>query len=444
MGKKQSASRGGFASTAWRLVYQGLASAVFVIALVVYPLLRLFKPATAAWIIQRLLPQPLSFQPVLWLHAVSLGEAKLALSLLQRLPEAAREQVLLTATTQTGYDFFAARAAPHQLRYLPWDLAWCYRRLFSGWTRPDVVLVETEIWPNLFFSTRKADARLFIVNGRLGPKTLRYRHNALLRRVMTHCTGVAARGKLDVARFAAFGLPAARMCVTGNMKFDLKAPPLAKAGVLHQWLQQPGPLFVFASISTDEAAMLAPAVSFLLHRFPEARVLWAPRHLEDLPQHLTALAADAPRPRGSLTEQTVAEPRLLVLDTFGELASCYRFATLSLIGGSFNRRGGQNFLESLQAGTPALMGPSTENFRHEVAEALAVHAIQIIPRADLVGETLAGLVRDPARLQAMATQGMDFLAKHQGAVDRTLAFLEASLRERPAAILFKDEGTPAP
>lgn len=422
MSKNQASAPRGIAYFLWWLVYQALVSLVFAVTVPILPLLRRLRPETAAWLRARLLPAPLAFQPALWLHAVSLGEAKLVVALLKDLPAAARERCLVTATTRAGFEYFANHLTPQQLYFLPWDLAWCYRRLLGGTRRPDLVLVETEVWPNLFLSTKQAGARLMIVNGRLGPKTMRYRRNPLLRHVFAQLDAVAARGNLDVERFTAFGVAADRIVVTGNMKFDLKAGALPEQGVFRRWLQGDGPLFVFASISTDEVPLLAPQATALLAAFPAARLLWAPRHLDDLAEHETALAATDAIRRSALDAADLTR-RVLILDTFGELAACYADASLSLIGGSFNRRGGQNFLESLQVGTPALMGPSTENFRREVEEARAAGAIAIIERADDVATILGDLMRDPARLRLMSAKAGEFLTKHQGAVVRTRAFL---------------------
>ena len=117
------------------------------------------------------------------------------------------------------------------------------------------------------------------------------------------------------------------------------------------------------------------------------------------------------------------DPGLLVLDTFGELSGCYRDAVLSLIGGSFNDRGGQNFLESLQAGTPALMGPNTYNFRHEVEEALAAGAIQTLGGPREVFLAFQRLLDDTGELTAMAGRAESFLARGRGAIDRTRKLL---------------------
>ncbi len=422
MSKKQASASRGVAYYLWWLVYQTLVGLVFALTVPVLPFLRRLRPDTAAWLRARLLPAPLGFQPALWLHAVSLGEAKLVVALLKDLPATARERCLVTATTRAGFDYFANHLIPKQLCYLPWDLAWCYRRLMGGYRRPDLVLVETEVWPNLFLSTKQAGARLMIVNGRLGPKTMRYRGNPLLRYVFAQLDAVAARGNLDVERFSAFGVAPDRIVVTGNMKFDLKPGVLPEQGVFRRWLQGVGPLFVFASISTDEVPMLAPQARALLAAFPEARLLWAPRHLDDLAEHEAALAGEAAVRRSDLVDADL-KSRVLILNTFGELAACYADASLSLIGGSFNRRGGQNFLESLQAGTPALMGPSTDNFRREVEEARAAGAIAVIERAEEVAAVLGGLMRDPDRLRVMSAKASEFLTKHEGAVKRTRAFL---------------------
>ncbi|CAM2068279.1 3-deoxy-D-manno-octulosonic acid transferase [Sulfidibacter corallicola] len=424
-----------FRAFLWAIVYQSLARLVFALLSLALPLIALLRPKVGSWLRARLWPSPISFQPRVWLHAVSLGEAKIAMALLDALPPGSHDDWLVTATTPAGYHHFKQSLGhadrTDRIHFLPWDLPFCYRRLLGRRSWPELLLVETEIWPNLFAGATKAGARVIIVNGRLGPKTLRHRRNPFFRRIFDHLTMVGARGGTDIDRFSQFGLPPERMRVTGNMKFDLKARPLAESE-LRDWLARDKPTLVFASISHDEVPLLVPQAAALMRRFPELRLLWAPRHLEYLDQHLAALGealAEAPPVLRSALKDLAdpgskgTDPRVLVLDTFGELASCYPFAKLSLIGGSFNDRGGQNFLESLQAGTPAVMGPSTENFRREVAEALDEAAIRVVAHAAEVAPVLGDMLEDGDGLQAMSRRAQAFLARHRGAIGRTSELL---------------------
>lgn len=401
------------------LIYRLLALKLWLIGWILLPFMGWFRHRHHAWLKQRLLPQSLQRQPKLWIHAVSVGEIKIALALFRALPANRRDQVLFTTTTPSGMVFLEQHLPQGaDRRLLPWDFQMAYQRMFGVWNVPPLLVVETEIWPGLFTFVKKHGASLGIANARLSSKTLRWRKLSVLRRSVAKLDWVAARSELDAKRFIACGLPAERVAVTGNIKFDFEAAQLQR-GPLKQWLAHAEPVLVFASMATDEAPLLAAEVKRLLAWSPSARILWAPRHIEDVAQHLEALAESAPLRRTQLK----GNPRLLVLDTLGELSGCYAFAQLSFVGGSFNARGGQNFLESLQVGTPALVGPSTENFRVEVAEALDIGAIGVIQRPEEVGGAMIGLLEDPEKRSQMAIAGKSFLTKHVGAVARTVQVL---------------------
>ncbi len=406
----------------WLLLYRAITWLVLITILILLPIIKWINPKFAKWFSLRFWSEPLSFTPKLWIHAVSMGEIKIALSLLDTQRDEHGQVppgVLLTTSTQSGYRFLTEKMGKNCVRYLPWDVKFAYRRLFHELKTPNLIVVETEIWPTIFDMVVSSGANLVIVNGRLSSKTTRLATNTLFRRTISKVTRIAARSIMDRDRYLQFGIPIDRVTITGNIKYDFK-PKALEEGDLSNWLNQPGPMLVFASISTDEVATLAPQAERLLDSNANLRILWAPRHLKDLEHHTAAFAGYDPHLRSQLGDQS---PRLLMLDTFGELAGCYAFAELSLIGGSFNQRGGQNFLESLQAGTPAVMGPNTENFKREVDEALEAQTILCLQSPDQVAETMDKLLGDRESLKAMSDRAREYLARHAGAIKRTVSVL---------------------
>ena len=401
------------------LLYRLLTWSFWVLGIFLLPFLGFGNFRHHLWMKDRLRPKPLSRQPLLWMHAVSVGEIKIALALYRALPEDRRQRVLFTTTTPSGMAFLQQNL-PHEAmgQLLPWDVSWTYQRLFHRLEVPDLLLVETEIWPELFAFVNKSGASLGIVNARLSRKTLRLKKLGILRRAIARLNWVAARSDADARRFVLCGLPEEKARVTGNIKFDFEAAQLS-GGTLKEWLSSKAPTIVFASMASDEAPLLAGEIAKLLAWNEYLRILWAPRQIAEVDRHLQALAHSDPQKRTLLD----GNPRLLVLDTLGELSGCYAFADLSFVGGSFNTRGGQNFLESLQVGTPALVGPSTENFRGEVREAKAAGAILEVETPEEVAEGLISLMEHPDRRSTMAMAGKSFLAKHVGAVARTVQVL---------------------
>ncbi len=401
----------------WSLLYSAMTNLVLGLAVLALPLLWRWQPKHAKWIAMRYYPRPLRLQPRLWLHAVSVGEIQIAQTLLARLDES---DFLVTTTTQAAYQLLRQRYGTERVRYLPWDIERCYRRLFGTFKVPPLLVVETEIWPVLFRFVRGSGAPLAIVNGRLSARSLRLRNNALFRATLQRVSLVLARGEADRASFTAFGLLPERVLAVGNIKFDVQ-PRILEPGPLHDWLADAAPLLLFASISADEVEPLVVELIALLQRHPELRALWVPRHLDTLDQHLAALAPLQPVRRSEL--QAGQHPRLLVLDSFGELSGCYAFARLSLVGGSFNQRGGQNFLEALKARSPVLVGPYTENFREETDEALAAGALIRLEAPDQVAATVSSLLADPERISDMQHRAGSFLERHGGAIARSCQVL---------------------
>lgn len=403
---------------AWAIhrLYDAAWVVALVLAIVSWPLwvLRAKRLRRSFW--ARCWPRPLTQTHRLWVHAVSVGELKIAMSIMQTWPEETRRGVLVTTSTPEGLQVARRAASQATTRLLPWDLGFLYRRFFGRTQPPDLVLVETELWPNLIRFGRQRGIRMCIVNGRLGGRTATRRTWRLFRQAVCGLHAVLARSEADARRFAQFGLPPSRIFVTGNIKYDFDTPALAQ-GPLRTWLDQSEPLVIFASMSNDELPFMVPQIEQLKNQVPELRVLWAPRQVSSVGEHIQACAAFAPTKRTDLDR---IEPGwFVILDSMGELAACYPFADVSLVGGSFNRRGGQNFLESLQAGTPALIGPQNDNFRDEVAAAREHGAIDVLPEPGIVAARMTQLLQHPDELADRADRAQRFLSAHRGAIART-------------------------
>lgn len=407
------------------LFYSTMMVCLGIAGLTLYPILRLFGYSHSQWLGEKLWPRRLERQPLLWIHAVSVGELKIAFTLLESLPEASRKTLLLTTTTPAGMAFLRHNLPDGAMgRILPWDVNWALHRFFKGLDVPTLVLVETEIWPKLFAFVKRQGADLAIINARLSSKTLKFKGMKVLRNAVAKIDLVAARSALDASHFQELGLRPDRSVVTGNIKFDFALKTLEDPR-LRVWLDEGDPTVIFASMATEEAQMLAPEVIKLMALQPKLRVLWAPRQVQDAQRHMQALGGGRPLLR---SDPSPYQTRLLVMDTMGELSACFAFGAISLVGGSFNDRGGQNFLESLQVGTPAIVGPSCENFRLEVEEASKAGAILQVSGAGEVASVLHSLLEDSTERATMAAAGKTFLEKHTGAVARTVRVLLDSVK----------------
>jgi 3-deoxy-D-manno-octulosonic-acid transferase len=372
-----------------------------------------------------------SNKPVIWLHAVSVGETRATVSLVSKLRAAYPDyQILLTHTTPTG------RATSEQLYgddvlrvYLPYDYPFAVRRFLRQF-RPKVgILMETEIWFNLIHEGAGAGVPMLLLNARLSEKSAKgyARFASLTRTALCSLTAVAAQTPDDATRLTALG--AQNVTVMGNLKFDI-APPSAMLALGRDLRAQFGSMrqiFLAASTREGEEALLLDAWQAL---GIQALLVIVPRH----PQRFDEIAGMLSK-RGlryqRRSENRAAGPGVQVVlgDSMGEMFAYYAAADLAYIGGSLLPFGGQNLIEACSVGTPVLVGQHTFNFAD--ATRLAVEAgavIRVSDAAELV-QVAQRLLADAAVLAEMRGQGVRFVNAHQGATEKALQVISAFLAQ---------------
>lgn len=364
--------------------------------------------------------QPAPRAPVLWLHAVSLGETRAAEPLIEALrarwPQAS---LLLTCSTATGADAGQGllRAGDVQA-WLPYDTPGAVRR-FLRHAQPAVgVLMETEVWPNLVHGARAAGVPLVLANARLSAKSLRQgeRYGALLRPALLGITRVLAQTAGDAARLREFG--AAEVEVCGNLKFDIApAPALLARGAA--WRAALGrPVVLAASTREGEEGPLLAAWQALAT--PRPLLLLVPRH----PQRFDEVAVLVERAGLVLARRSAwgdmpqaPDADVWLGDSMGEMALYGAAADVALLGGSYAPLGGQNLIELAACGAPVVMGPHTFNFA-EAAE-LALDAGAALRVADIeAGVRQAAALAHGADKPAWRARALAFAAAHRGATER--------------------------
>jgi 3-deoxy-D-manno-octulosonic-acid transferase len=360
---------------------------------------------------------------VLWVHAVSVGEARAAAPLVRALQAAYPDHaVLMTCTTAAGRETIRQVYGETVLvTYLPYDFPAAVQRFLEHF-RPRIgILMETEVWPNLLEACARYRVPVLLANARMSEKSARgyARLAGLTRPAFQALAVVCAQSEADAARLRALG--AATVQVTGNLKFDV--PPNVQQLLSGKaWRAQVGrPVVLLASTRDGEERLLLGA-------FPPGPelIVVVPRH----PQRFDEVAAFAESRR---TEKSLPEPkeRVHLGDTMGEMAFYFAACDVTLIGGSFAPLGGQNLIEALAAGAPVVTGPSMFNFSE--ATRLAVEAgaaIQASDAASAVRE-VTGLLQSPEKRTAMAEAGKRLCEAHRGATQRHLAACKELLeRER--------------
>jgi 3-deoxy-D-manno-octulosonic-acid transferase len=381
----------------------------------------------------------LDLHDTLWVHAVSVGEVIAARPLVDGLLAAHPGRPLLVTTiTPTGSDRVRALWGDkvHHV-YLPYDLRSMVRR-FLDRARPAIaVIVETEIWLNLYVECGRRGIPLVMVNARLSERSLRgyLPVQSLARLAMRAVTRIAAQSNADAMRLARIGADPARIVVTGNLKYDLTLPDGIEAQA-RRWREAWGsgrPVWIAASTHTPEEDPVLEIHARLLERHPDALLLWAPRHPERFAPVAESAAALGLR---VATRRANALPspdtQVFVVDTLGELLRFFAAADVAFVGGSLCDVGGHNVLEPAALGIPSVVGPRTFNFAEVTRRLRDAGALRQSPDATAVGDDVLALLEDGAARTRMGEAGRRQVSELSGALGRTLALLEPLLADRRA------------
>lgn len=387
------------------------------------------------WFPGSMLDQLAAHRPWLWVHAASIGETLALRPLLGRLRGAfPRARILFSATTREAVQLAETQHLGDLVTVAPLDFPWAVRRLLRAAEPRLVLLMETELWPNLIQLARASGARVAVVNGRISSQSFkRYRWAApWFPQVLQGLDLCAMREPADAERIRALGAHPDRVHVTGNLKYDAWLAASASAqngGGAEAWgLGQGNPLWVAGSIHPQEVPMILEVFQTLIRTFPRCCLALVPRHLDALPVMMEALdARRIPYGRRSQGERFGPKTSCLVVDTVGELSALYHLAAVAFVGGSLIPHGGQNVIEPALARAPVLFGPYMTNFR-EAAQLLqhAGGAWEVADGAALLGR-LGTLLGDPQMAQAMGQRAFQAIAGQRGAAERTMVLLQRLL-----------------
>ncbi len=367
----------------------------------------------------------------IWIHAVSVGEVVAAVPLIRSLGKRYPDRPLLVTTvTPTG----AARVASlfgdevHHT-YIPFEAPQVVNRFFSA-TKPDIALVlETEIWPNLYRGCGVRDIPLVLVSARISPRSVRsYRRLLpLFRETLSHGIIIAAQSEADAERFLSLGAAPERTRVTGNIKFDVElAPDLPLRGrELRADLFGDRPVWIAASTHEGEEEIVLDAQQKLLQDIPGLLLVLVPRH----PQRFAGVRDMVAKKRMSVVSRTDGKPcsadtQVFLGDTMGELTLFYAASDVAFVGGSLVPIGGHNLLEPAALGLPLVSGPHVFN-AEEIADMFVDKgACRLVHDADELAAEVGQLLSDPEMAARLGDAGRGILERNRGALARLLAMIE--------------------
>lgn len=387
----------------------------------------------------------LNSQPTIWLHAVSVGEVLQLRQIVERIqrqrPDA---RVLVTTTTETGYDVARDKLAGCEVAFFPLDFTWSVRTALDR-VQPDLVcLVELELWPNFIHEVRHRGIPLVLINGRLSENSFRgYRRIRLLVRSCLSCfDAIAVQAEEYRERFLALGAPPERTAVTGSIKFDgvntQRDNPRTRS--LREWtgFVSGEPVLIAGSTQDPEEELVLGIYSRLRKEHPGLRLIIVPRHPERgtdiarlIEKHGYTAVRRSQASSGSQHSTLSTQLPIPLLDTVGELGACWGLADVAFVGGSFGNRGGQNMLEPAAYGAAVCFGPNTRNFRPIVEMLHAADAARTVHNSAELESFIDRMLRDTVERKELGQRAQQLVLAQQGATDRTVRILLDALRELP-------------
>jgi 3-deoxy-D-manno-octulosonic-acid transferase len=372
-------------------------------------------------------------QPVVWVHAVSVGEV-LAVSRLVheagvRLPQ---HRIVVSTVTDTGQQLAREKFGAENVFYFPLDFAFAIYPYLKQ-LRPElVVIAETEFWPNFLRLSHGSGAKIAVVNGRISDRSwVGYRRvRPFLRNVLEQIDLYLAQTEQDRKRLVDIGAPEERVQVSGNLKYDLSPP--RRADIVFSLRSSfektaAGPVIVAGSTMEGEESLLLRAFEIVRGSQSRAVMIIAPRHPQRFQQVADFVKSlGIPLWRRSLWSGEDLGGAVLLLDTIGELASVYELADVAFVGGSLIEHGGHNILEPAQHGVPVVIGPHYANFREMVDLFRGMDAVRVVGPAELPLCMLELLSHEDERI-ALGRRGLAALQTQTGATKRTLDALQSLL-----------------
>ena len=376
-------------------------------------------------------------RPVIWIHAVSVGEVQAASPLVSSLLASyPRYQVLITTVTPTGADMVRRKFAESVLHYyLPYDLPHVVNRFIDIVQPAMLIVMETELWPNLYWRCHQQAIPIILVNARMSVRSFAgYKKlPMLIRQTLSKINMIATQSDTDGDRLISLGADPGKVIVTGNLKFDVNAPHsiAEQAQSLRRYFSVNRPIWIAASTHEGEENLIFQAHRQILTKHKNCLLIIAPRHLERF-----AKVAELSIKSGFKTLCKSAcracdnEVQVFVLDSLGELLVYYAASDVAFVGGSLLPFGGHNMLEPASLGVPVITGRHTQNFMDINRTLLDKGAAWQVSDIRQLTEKVALLLSDGNLRHHMGQLGKEMVEQNKGSTERIMTLIAENLLAR--------------
>ena len=375
-----------------------------------------------------------SNKPLIWIHAVSVGEVNAAKPivsfLLKKYPH---YQIIITTVTPTGANTVLQCYDDNVKNfYLPYDVPFCVRKFIQKINPSILITMETEIWPNLYQTCHYANVPIFIVNARLSQKSMKGYQlvSTLTKNTLKFVDKIAAQTEVDAERFIALGAQHEKVSVVGNLKFDIAITQSIKeeAEPLRHYFSVNRPVWMAASTQPGEEEIILNAHKRILSKYPDAILILAPRH----PERSEKLSLLCKKMNFSLVRRTEeisfdSNHNVFLLDTLGELQLYYAVSEVAFVGGSLVNTGGQNMLEPASLNLPIITGPYTYNFFEVSRLLLENEALLLAANDEQLALNVIELLSDANRRHVMGERAKAVILVNRGSSERAAALIEPYL-----------------
>lgn len=381
-------------------------------------------------------------RPVVWFHAVSVGEVIQLQKVVDEFRRRTREefQIVVSTSTDTGWELVQKRFADCQMTWFPLDFSWAVHQAIQRIKPAQVVLMELELWPNFLAECHRQDVPVSIINARMSERSHRgyCRIRALLKPLFSQLALVAAQSQTYADRLISLGAPEERTVVTGSIKFDgvetSRTNPKTENLRRLFGMETGETVFMAGSTQQPEEQLALETWMQLQKQHPKLRLILVPRHRERF-EEVAALveSRNIPLLRRSLIQDVAHQQSeinskpVILLDTIGELSACWGLADVAFVGGSFGNRGGQNMMEPSAYGACVLFGPNTWNFRDVVERFRDADGCIQLQSPDQLTSTVDKMLNDPARRLQLGRNAQKAVLQQQGATTRTAELLHEVL-----------------